>query len=438
MTIEQAAKFLGVRGPTEVSPEGAQPDSGAALEAMRALMRALGDPQMEVPVIQVAGTNGKSSTATMISRLLTEMGLSVGTYLSPHVSSLTERIQCNGEHIGPASFAETLGRVALAEAELASQASWFELMTAAAYLWFADTAVDVAVVEVGNLGRSDPTSVVEPRVAVITNVGAEQVEGTENRRRAIATEQVGIVKPGTVLCLGEVDDDLEDVFVAAGAQRVVRRGDDFDCEDNVLAVGGRLIDIRTPHSQFLEVYLAAHGAHQGDNAAIAMAAAEAFLDAPIAPDVATAAFAELHLPGRFEILQTGPLVMVDGADDPTGAEAALDTLNEEFALGGRRVLVVSLREGRDARWMLEMLEADRADLVVACTAPGPGILPAAEVAEAARQLDAPVELVADPLAALDRALTLSTEDDLVLAIGSLALAGAIRDALASRDNAADQ
>ena len=402
---------------------------GLSLESMRGLMQALGDPHLDVPVIQVTGTNGKGSTSAMIAALLSRMGLTVGTYGSPHVSSITERIQRNGEDIDPDEFAELITVLANVEATLDHTPSWFELMTATAYRWFADSAMDVAVIEVGKLGRFDATSIVDPRVAVVTNVAYDHTDGSEGWRRDIAWEKAGIIKPGSTLCLGETDEDLEEVFIAEGPSKVLRRGSDFECEDNALAVGGRLLTLRTPDSYLPETFVSLHGAHQGDNAAIALAAAEAFLETAIPEQVATEALGELHIPGRFEIVAQHPLIIVDGAHNPEGAQAAVETLDDGFDVSGRRYLVVGMMAERDARWMLESLAADHAEVVIVCTPPSPRGMPASELGAVAIDMGLDTEIVADPADAIERACMLATEDDLIFAAGSLYVAGAVRDAV---------
>ena len=429
MQLEQAVAYLDRHINLEAT---AGRVDGLSLESMAALMEALGDPQLDVPVIQVTGTNGKGSTAAMITALLKAMGLTVGTYGSPHVSSITERIQHNAENIGPDDFGDLIGVLEAVEGTLDHTPSWFELMTAAAYRSFADIAADVAVVEVGKLGRFDATSIAEARVAVITNVAYDHTDGHEGWRRDIAWEKAGIIKPSSILCLGETAPELEELFLAEKPSQVFRRGDDFDCVDNVLAVGGRQVSLRTSANYLEDIFVSLHGAHQGNNAAIALAAAEAFLGAPISEDVATEAFGQVSLPGRFEIIGTEPLIVVDGAHNPDGALAALETLSDGFNVAGHRYLVVGMMAERDPEWMLESLNAQEAELVIACTPPSPRGLPAADLAAIAKQMGLDVEVVADPADAVRRAQVLGTEDDMIFAAGSLYVAGAVRDAVLSQ------
>ncbi|MFN3215341.1 MAG: bifunctional folylpolyglutamate synthase/dihydrofolate synthase [Acidimicrobiales bacterium] len=424
--LRRAIAYLDRHLNREVAPSLVDDD---ALASMRALMRALGDPQLDTPVIQVTGTNGKGSTSAMITALLAGMGLSVGTYSSPHVSTVRERISRNGEAIGASDLAELIEDLARVEPTIDVTPSWFELMTAAAYRWFADIAVDVAVVEVGLLGRFDATSVADAAVAVITNVDYDHTDGGPTWRRDLAWEEAGIIRPGATVVLGETDPDLEDVFLAERPGSLLRRDVDFACEDNELAVGGRLVTLWTPDSRHGDLFVSMHGAHQGDNAAVALAAAEAYLGTAVPFEVAEEAFAQVFLPGRFEVLSREPLVIVDGAHNPAGAEASLVTLEEGFSVAGRRLQIVGLLGERDLEWMLTALGADRADMVIACTAPSPRAIPARVIAAAAAALDVDVEVVEDPGDAAEWALSMATEEDLVLASGSLYVAGAVRDRL---------
>ncbi len=193
-----------------------------------------------------------------------------------------------------------------------------------------------------------------------------------------------------------------------------------------------MLDVRTPLGSLEDLYLPLHGAHQVDNAAVAVAAVEAFFDRPLDLDVAQAALASVTTPGRFEVVQHAPLVIIDGAHNPDGAAAAARTLSDEFDVVGRRVLVVGMLRGRDPVQMLEALEVRRADLLVACTPPSPRAMPAAEVAAVARALGVMTEQIDDVHDAVDRALAVSTEEDVVLVAGSLYVAGAARDAMAAR------
>src|SRR5439155_19864524 len=187
----------------------------------------------------------------------------------------------------------------------------------------------------------------------------------------IASEKAGIVKPGSTLVLGETDDALAPIFRDAGAAAVWERGHDFACDSNVMAVGGRVLELRTPGAHYGDVFVPLHGAHQGDNAALALAGAEAFFDAPLDYDIVAEAFADVTSPGRIEIAGRQPLRILDGAHNPAGAEALARSLAEEFGTDAGRVLVVGFLRGRDPTEMLSALDALHARLVVACAPPSP-------------------------------------------------------------------
>jgi dihydrofolate synthase/folylpolyglutamate synthase len=418
---EEALAFLDAHVNLEADPAPRAADM--RLDGIRELCRRMGDPQHACPVIHLTGTNGKGSTARMITALLAERGLSVGTYTSPHLERVNERLSWNGEPIADDDFAALVEAISHLEMRFPSRFSHFEILTGAAFRWFADNAVDVAVVEVGLGGRYDATNVVDAAVAVVTNVELDHVAVIGPTRHDIAVEKAGIVKPGSHLVLGETDPDLAQVFEAAGPADVVRREEDFACVDNRPAHGGRVLELRTPGASYPEVYLPLHGAYQGDNAAVALAATEAFFGEPLHEEVVGRAFAQVRVPGRMEVVGRRPLRILDGAHNPAGAEAAAATLEAEFGVGSN-VLVVGLLAGRDPVRMLEPYAPVR--LVVACPPPSPRALPAEEVAAAARSLG--IEALAEPsvAAAVGRALAEAGEDELLLVTGSLYVVGSAR------------
>jgi dihydrofolate synthase/folylpolyglutamate synthase len=405
---------------------------GLSLDRMRALVDVIGEPQRQYPVIHVTGTNGKGSTARIATQLLAETGLAVGTYSSPHLHRINERISRNGDPIPDADLAELLTDLKALAPLSGVEPSWFELVTAAAFRWFADVAVDVAVVEVGMLGRFDATNVADGSVAVVTNIGPDHTDFEGDWRRAVAEEKAGIVKPGSILVVGETDEALRPVWAEAGAAEVWERGEHWACDENLLAVGGRVLDLRTPNGTVEQVFLPLHGAHQGDNAACALTAVEAFFGHGLHTDVVRDAMQAVTMPGRFEIVSREPLVVLDGAHNPAGASVAAQTLADDFDVAGSRILVVGLLAPRDPTAVLEALDAATADLVVACTPSSPRALPASEVATAAASLGVAAEVVPDVRRAVQRALDRAGTDDAVLITGSLYVVGAARTHLGLR------
>ena len=402
---------------------------GLSLDHMRSLVSVLGDPQESFRVIHVTGTNGKGSTARMISALLVEHGLSVGTYSSPHLQRINERICWNGEAISDEQFASVMTEIARVAPLSGITPSFFELLTAAALLWFAESAVDVAVVEVGLLGRYDATNVCEADVAVITNIGRDHTDGEGEWEQAIATEKAGIITGSSTLVTGVTDPTLKAIFEAEGPDRMYGAEVNFEVVSDLYAVGGHLIDLRTPFGTYEDLLVPLHGAHQADNAATAIVAVESFFDRLLDETVVQEAFRTITMPGRFEVVSHSPLMILDGAHNPDGAKAASRTLQDEFDVAGRRVLVVGMLGGRDVVEMLESLDARNADLVIVCTPNSPRAVAATDVAAVVRAMGVMVEQIDDVATAVQRAIDVSTEDDVILVAGSLYVVGAARTAV---------
>jgi dihydrofolate synthase/folylpolyglutamate synthase len=411
------------------------------LDRMRAMCDLLGDPQLACPVIHLTGTNGKGSTARILTELLMASGLTVGTYTSPNLARVNERLARDNEPIEDEELSEVLSALELAEPLLPEPLNRFELLTAGAFRWFADIAVDAAVVEVGLGGRWDATNVVEPEVAAVTNVSYDHVEVLGPTLLDIAAEKAGIVKPGCRLVVGETEAEVVEVFVAAadaaGVGEVWLRGEDFECEAAHVAVGGRLLDLRTPGGRYNEVFLPLHGAHQGDNAACAVAAAELFFGSPLAHDVVEQAFSCVEVPGRIEIVSRDPLVVLDGAHNVAGAQALARAVAEELWRGADTVAVVGMLHGRDPSAMLDALAPAGVRTVVACPAPSPRTLPASDIADAARALGLRA-LVTDTVGdAVTLALGEVPPDGMLLVLGSLYVVAEARTRFVSSTEMAD-
>ena len=400
------------------------------LDGITALTQLMGDPQHQYPVLHLTGTNGKTSTARMLSELLVAQGLSVGTLTSPHLECINERITWNGEPIADDALADTLSAIAELEPLIdGPRPSFFDAFVAAAFRWFADIAVDAAVLEVGMGGRWDTTNVAHGRVAVVTGIGLDHMEYLGPDLESIARDKSGIVKPGSTLVLGESRPELVKIFADTPADATWLVGRDFACEENALAVGGRALTLRTPGATYEQVLLGLHGAHQGHNAACALAAAEAFFERPLAEDVVRATLGAATSPGRMEVVGQRPLVVLDGVKNPDGARAAAATLTEAFG-DRKRIVVFGQLRGRDTDLIARELELGRAALVVACEPDWPRALPSEETANAAKAAgcDA-VEVIPEVGAAVARALEVADADDLVFVTGSLYVVGAARSVL---------
>ncbi|HET6809971.1 MAG TPA: folylpolyglutamate synthase/dihydrofolate synthase family protein [Acidimicrobiales bacterium] len=405
------------------------------LDRIRELTGLMGDPHRAYPVVHITGTNGKGSTARMVTSLLMARGLSVGTYTSPDLQRVNERLAWNGTPIGDEDLADLLSALADLEDLMTAAPHRFDLLTAAAFRWFADLPVDAAVLEVGLGGLWDATNVADGAVAVVTNVELDHQEILGPTRREIATEKAGIIKPGSTLVLGETDADLVPIFLEAGAAEVWRRGTepsgggDLGWSNGRLAHGGRVVDLRTPGATYPDVHIPLHGSHQVDNAAVALAAVEAFFGAPMPAPLVTEAFASVTNPGRLEVIDRHPLLILDGAHNPAGARAARAALDEEFSGVASRVLVVGLLQGRDPEEMLEAIGVDRARLVIATRPPSPRAIPPDQVAAAARAMGVEAVAVEGVADAVRRGVEGADPADLVLVTGSLYVVGAARAAL---------
>ena len=391
------------------------------------VLAVLGDPHLDYRVIHVTGTNGKGSTTQIITRLLMAHGLKVGTYCSPHLEDIRERIQVDCELVDHEEFASAVAAVADAEVLSGVRPSYFEIMTAAAFRHFSDCAVDVAVIEVGMLGRWDATNVVRPDVSVVTNIALDHTEFAGPTLEHIAREKAGIIKESSVAVIGESRHELLPVFAAEPSLSFVSRGEDFDVLDNQLALGGRQLHIRTPRGDYPDLFLALHGTHQGENASVALVAVEEFFGVPVPRDLVDEAFAAVVMPGRFEVVGHQPLVILDGAHNPAGADVCAQVFFGDFDPVGQRILVVGALAGRDISETLSALRADDFDRVICAPAPSPRARTAAEISAAATELGCDnVETARSVEQACDLALADATGDDAILVAGSLYVVGAAR------------
>jgi dihydrofolate synthase/folylpolyglutamate synthase len=407
------------------------------LERISTLMQYLGSPELEFPAIHITGTNGKTTTVRVLTELLGALGLKVGAYTSPHLERVNERMSIDGQMIDDDAFEEMLYAVALVEEAVGIDPSFFDIVTAAAFRWFADEAVDVAVVEVGMGGTWDATNIVDGVVAVVTNVSVDHVEYLGPTREQIAQEKAGIVKPGATLVLGETDPEIQAIFEARDAARVFKRDIHFGVSRNVLAIGGRLVDIRSPGAEYPDVFLPLHGAHQADNAAIALAAAESFVRGPLPFDVVAEAFTRVESPGRLEVVRRQPLVLLDGAHNVAGAEALRRALDEEFSEGPRTLIVGMLREKEPHEMLAALGVADLADdehggILICCRPPTPRALETSFIVKAAIDLGVPeerIEVVDKVEDAVSSALVSTPNDGQIVITGSLYVVGAARSVL---------
>jgi dihydrofolate synthase/folylpolyglutamate synthase len=351
-------------------------DFAPTLDRVEAVCDLLGHPELAYRVVHVGGTNGKTSTSRMIERLVREHGLRTGLFTSPHLTSVTERIRVDGEPLTPEAFVQAWQDVApyvhMVDARSAENGgprmSFFEVLTVMAFAAFADAPVDVAVVEVGMGGVWDATNVVQPEVAVITPIARDHERWLGYELVDIAGEKAGILKERVTAVLAAQREEVDGVLLAAAAEcgaRVLREGVDLEVVSRQVAVGGQVIDLRTPGGLYTEIYLPMHGEHQAHNAALALAASEALLRGQGALDGAPveAAFGGASSPGRLELVRTSPTVLVDAAHNPHGVEALVAAVGEAFAFE-RIVGVVGILADKAVEQILVELEPLLDEIVV--------------------------------------------------------------------------
>ncbi|MEV6981298.1 folylpolyglutamate synthase/dihydrofolate synthase family protein [Sphaerisporangium sp. NPDC051017] len=359
------------------------------LDRIASLADILGHPQKMYPVVHIAGTNGKSSTARMIDALLRARNLRTGRYTSPELSQMRERICVDGVPLSEERFIEVYRELEpyleIVDAK-AGRLSFFEVLTAMAYAAFADAPVDVAVIETGLGGTWDATNVADGTVAVITPISLDHTEYLGPDVETIAGEKAGIIKPGATAVLAQQPLPAAEVLVRRAAEAgatVAREGLEFGVLHRELAMGGQLLQLKGLKGVYEDVFLPLYGAHQAGNAALALAAVEALTagDEPLGDELVRQAFAEVSSPGRLEVLRRGPTVIVDAAHNPGGMEATVEAVTEAFGFT-RLIAVVAVMGDKDVDTILELLEPIVEELVVTRNS-SPRSMDAAELAERA-------------------------------------------------------
>ncbi|MEV1333856.1 folylpolyglutamate synthase/dihydrofolate synthase family protein [Micromonospora costi] len=391
------------------------------LDRIESLLDLLGSPQRAYPSIHLTGTNGKTSTARMIDSLLRAFGLHTGRYTSPHLETVRERISLDGEPVSEERFVATYREVAplarLVDERSSEPLTYFDMTTALAFATFADAPVDVAVVEVGLGGAEDSTNVLQAGVAVITPIGLDHTEWLGDTIEDIALHKAGIIHSGaTVVSAAQEEEAARPILerCAEVGATIAREGSEFGVLRRAVAVGGQVLTLQGLGGVYEEVFVPLHGAHQAQNAAVALAAVEAFLGAGARRqlDVETVreGFAAASSPGRLERVRSAPTVLLDGAHNPHGMAATVTALQEEFAFS-KLVAVVGVLGDKDAPALLELLEPV-VDQVVVTTNSSPRAMPARELAALAAEVFGPerVEVAEEMPDAIEAAVALAEED----------------------------
>ncbi|MDP3892679.1 folylpolyglutamate synthase/dihydrofolate synthase family protein [Nocardioides sp.] len=390
-----------------------------SLDRIRAFVSLLGDPQTTYQVVHLTGTNGKTSTSRMIDTLLRALDLRTGRFTSPHVERMSERISIDGEPLDDDAFVRAFNDIAafthLVDAEQEHPLSFFETIVGMAYAAFADAPVDVAVVEVGMGGSWDATNVADGNVAVVLPIAVDHTRYLGDSVTDIAVEKAGIIKPGATVVLAQQGQEAAEVLlrrVAEVGATAAREGVEFGVISRVPAVGGQMLSLQGLRGQYDEVFLPLYGAHQAQNAAVALAAVEALTgggpDAePLDAELVRAAFAEVRSPGRLEIIRRSPTIVLDAAHNPHGAEALGAALEDSFTFDPV-IGVVGVMDDKDATGLLTALEP-HLDHLVATQNSSDRSLSASALGVAALEIfgEDRVTVVADLAAAIDRGAALA-------------------------------
>ena len=401
-----------------------------SLDRIRAFLQLLGDPERAYPVIQLTGTNGKTSTSRMIDTLLRALDLRTGRFTSPHLERLNERICIDGEPLTDEEFVRAFNDVApythLVDASQPIPLSFFESVVGMAYAAFADAPVDVAVVEVGMGGEWDATNVADAAVAVVTPIGVDHERYLGGTPEEIAVEKAGIIKPGSAAILAEQLPGPAEVLLRRCAEVGVtpaREGVEFGVVSRAPAVGGQLLTLQGLRGRYDDVFLPLYGAHQAQNAVAALAAVEAFVgDRPLDAELVQDAFSRATSPGRLEIIRRSPMILLDAAHNPQGAEATAAALEDSFAFSPL-VGVFGVMADKDVEGVLAAFEPHLAHVV--CTQNSTArAMPAAELAAVAREVfgDDRVSVARRLPDAIDEAAALAEAGE---AVGSSIGSGAV-------------
>jgi dihydrofolate synthase / folylpolyglutamate synthase len=431
MSFEEAAIYLDALGVDHMRSRS------PSTHRVEALLELLDHPERAVPAIHITGSNGKTSVAHISTSLLRASGLKVGTYTSPHLESVTERIALDGEPIDKDSFGSLFAHVRPYLELIDERVSYFELLTAMFFLWAADNA-EAVVVEVGLGGRWDATNAVTAAVAVITNIALEHTELLGSTTETIAKEKVGIIKPGAMVVTGERSPGvlrvISDEATGQGAELVALERD-FSVLDNRVAFGGRYLSLQSTGSRYDDLFLPLHGSHQGTNAAVALEAVTRFLPArPLAKAVVQEGLAQAVAPGRLESVRLAEdevTVVLDVAHNPDGMAALVNGLAEAFVFD-ELVVVVGVLADKDYRGMLVEIARLPCTLVITQPQSARSVAPS-DLGEAATELGLEYEIVSEVGAALDAAIGSAGQGRLVCVTGSHYVVGEARRVLTAQE-----
>jgi dihydrofolate synthase / folylpolyglutamate synthase len=401
------------------------------LDRITALLEAMGDPHLGYPIVHVAGTNGKTSTARMTTALLVAHGLATGTYISPHLERVEERLSVNGTYATEDEFALAITDTAAFADLLASRGSeantYFELTTAAAFAFFAEKAVNAAVLEVGLGGRLDATNVIDAEVCVVTGISLDHTEFLGNDLKTIAGEKLGIVGPNSILVTGDLPDEAASAANEKARELGIQHrviGKDFVVESLSQGIRGWTVSIDGAEASYPDLFLPVHGRHQAHNLAVSIASAEALLGRRLDIEAVAAALSTLTLPGRMEPVTTSPLVLLDGAHNADGVATLVASLLDEYPTTKWQT-VFGVMGDKNVELMIESLQEVAAGFVVTAPRTERATAPT-ELFKIVAKTGVPTLIAENSEEAVDMARAEAGPGGFVLVVGSLYLVGEVR------------
>ena len=442
MNYKAALAYIDTFINSERSPDFSRQARFYNLERISHLLTQLGNPHRQLKVVHVAGSKGKGSTAALIASILTHAGYRTGLFTQPHLISPRERCRINSRLISEEEFARSVDRLkpsieAMGELKSVGRVSFFEIYTALAFSYFADNAVDFAVIEVGLGGRLDATNVVDPLVSVITPISLEHTAILGDTHEAIAKEKAEIIKPNRPVVLAPQIPEAQGVFEDVAADRdalIDAVGRDIHLKRKDWNISGQTFDLTTQSAFYPDLFLPLLGEHQAFNAATAVASIERIRkEGYTVPRTSIYdGLREVRWPGRMQVVGRSPVILLDGAHSPTSAEALCKAIREIFRYR-RLILVVGLMRDKDLQAIGQVLCPFAAEIITTQAFDNPRVIPAEEIAQAWLETGANFHVCPSVREAIPLAQSIATPSDLICIAGSIYIVGEAMKVLGIRE-----
>ena len=432
MNYEAALAYIDTFINSERSPDFSRQARFYNLERISRLLAHLGNPHRRLKVVHIAGSKGKGSTAALIASILTRAGYKTGLFTQPHLITPRERCRINSRLISEEDFAQYVDRLrpsieAMTELELVGRVSFFEIYTALVFTYFADNAVDFAVIEVGLGGRLDATNVVDPLVSVITPISLEHTAILGDTHEAIAKEKAEIIKPNRPVVLAPQVPEAQAVFETVAADRDAPMdavGRDIRLKRKDWNTNGQTLDLTTQSVLYPDLFLSLLGEHQAVNAATAVGCIERIRQEGynVPRTSIYSGLKEVCWAGRMQVVGRSPAILLDGAHSPTSAEALCKAICEVFHYR-RLILVVGLMRDKDLQAIGEILCPFADEIIITQAFDNPRVTPAEEIAGAWSEIGTKFHVCPNAREAIPLAQSIATTSDLICIAGSIYIVG---------------